>query len=131
MDIFLKTSAGVILALILMLTLSKQGKDISLLLTIIVCAMVAGLAITYLRPVVDFLSRLQTIGNLDSQMFSVLLKAVGIGLIAELVNLICSDAGNASLGKGLQLLSTAVILCLSIPLFDELIELLDTILGAI
>lgn len=131
MDIFLKTSAGVILALILMLTLSKQGKDISLLLTIIVCAMVAGLAITYLSPVVDFLSRLQTIGNLDSQMFSVLLKAVGIGLIAELVNLICSDAGNASLGKGLQLLSTAVILRLSIPLFDELIELLDTILGAI
>ncbi len=131
MDIFLKTAAGVILAIVLILTLSRQGKDISILLTISVCCMVVGAAITYLRPVTDFLRRLQTIGNLDPDMFAILLKAVGVGLLAEIMNLICTDSGNASLGKGILLLSTVVILWISIPLLDQLMELLDTILGAI
>lgn len=131
MDIFIKAAAGILIAVVLILTLSKQGKDISLLLTIAVCSMVVSAAITYLQPVVDFLKRLQSIGQLDSETLTILMKAVGIGLLAEIIGLICTDAGNASLGKALQMLATAAILWMSIPLLNELIELIDKILGAI
>ena len=131
MDIFLKASAGIIIAVIMCLTLAKQGKDLSLLLTVVVCCVVATAAVAYLQPVIDFLRRLQTIGELDPDMFEVLLKATGIGLLAEIMNLICTDAGNASLGKALQILATAVILWMSIPMLNALIELIDNILGAV
>lgn len=131
MDIFIKAAAGVLIAVVLVLALSKQGKDISLLLTIAVCCMLVSAAITYLQPVTDFLGRLQSIGQLDSETLTILMKAVGIGLLAEITGLICTDAGNASLGKALQMLATAVILWMSIPLLNELIELIDKILGAI
>ncbi len=131
MDIFIKSTAGVLIAIVLILTLSKQGKDISLLLTIAVCCMLVSTAIIYLKPVTDFLGRLQSIGQLDSETLTILMKAVGIGLLAEITGLICTDAGNASLGKALQLLATATILWMSIPLLNELIELIDKILGAI
>ena len=131
MDIFVKAAAGVLVAVVLILTLSKQEKDISLLLTIAVCCMVMLAAVTYIKPVVDFLGRLQTIGNLDGDIFKILLKAVGIGLLAEFTSLVCADAGNASLGKATQLVATAAILWISIPLLEKLLELIDNILGAI
>jgi len=131
MDIFIKAAAGVLVAVVLILTLSKQGKDISLLLTIAVCCMVMLAAVTYIKPVADFLERLQMIGNLDGDIFKILLKAVGIGLLAEFTGLICTDAGNASLGKATQLMATAAILWISIPLLERLLELIDNILGAI
>ncbi len=131
MDIFLKASAGVMVAVILVLTLTKQGKDISVLLIIAVCSMIVISAFYYLQPVKDLLIRLQTMGQLNSDTLSIMLKAVGIGLIAEVTSLICTDAGNAALGKTLQFLASAVILWLSIPLLNELLELIDNILGAI
>lgn len=131
MDIFIKAAAGIFIAVILGLTLAKQGKDISLLLTVLVCCMVVTAAVTYLQPVITFLERLQALGNLEQNMFQTLLKAVGIGLIAELMMLICNDAGNTSLGKTLQILATAVIVWLSIPMLDALLELIDGILGAV
>ena len=70
-------------------------------------------------------------GQLESDTLTILLKAVGIGLVTEVTCLICTDAGNAALGKTLQFLSCAVILWLSIPLLNELLELIDNILGAI
>lgn len=131
MTTFIKASAGIILALILEKILQKQGKDMSLLLSIVVCTMVAAAAISFLQPVLSFFSRLQIIGNLNSSLLNVLLKAVGVGILSEVLSLICTDAGNAALGKTLQLLANSVVLYLSIPLLEELLKLMDTILGAI
>ena len=131
MDVFLKASAGVLVSVVFVLILSKQGKDLSVLLIVAVCCMVASCAFAYLQPVKLFLARLLTIGQLESDTLSILLKSVGIGVVAEISCLICNDAGNAALGKTLQFLASAVILWLAIPLLNELIALIDDILGAI
>ena len=131
MDVFIKTVAGILIAVVLCLALANQGRDIYLLLSVFVCCAVVAVALTYLKPVVDFVSRLQSIGQLDSNLIRVLLKALGIGLLAEITSLICADAGNASLGKGVQILASCVILWISIPMFDSLLELIDNLLGAI
>lgn len=131
MDVFLKLSAGVLTALILWICIAKQGKEYAVLLTLAVCAMVIIAAFTFLQPVISFLKKLQSVGNLDEGMVSVILKAVGIGLVGEITVLICKDAGNESMGKALQILVTMVILCLSVPVFEKLLSLLDKILGTI
>lgn len=126
---YLQAAGAVLLAVVLCLTLGKQGQDMAALLTIGVCCMVMLLAVTYLRPVMDFLEKLETLGDLNGEMVGVLFKVVGIGILTEVASLICSDAGNSSLGKVLQLLGSAVILWLSIPIFTALIELIQGILG--
>lgn len=131
MDVIIKAIAGVLIAIVLCQVLAKQGKDISVLLLIAVCCIVVSTAIAYLRPVVDFIRNLQSIGQLNTEMISVLFKAVGITLLTEITSMICSDMGNTSLGKSLQILSLAVILWLSLPLFEQLLALLDNILGSI
>ncbi len=129
MDMFLRGCSAVLIAVILILTVGKDRKEFATALSIVVCAMTALMATEYLRPVFDFIRQLKELGNLDSDMVKVLLKAVGIGMLCEIAVLICDDAGNGSLGKTLQYLGTAVILWLSLPLFTMLLELLQRILG--
>lgn len=129
MDVFLKAAAAVLVTVILSLVLAKKEKDMALMLTCLVCCMVAAAAATFLSPVIDFLRRLETLGRLDGEMFAILLKSAGIGLLAEISGLICDDSGNAALGKTLQLLASAVILWLSIPLFTALLDILQNVLG--
>ena len=69
------------------------------------------------------------IGNLNSTFLSVLLKAVGIGLIAEIAALICADAGNAALGKTIHIMAVGAILWTALPLLSGLVDLIHQILG--
>lgn len=129
MDIFLKITAGILISAILSLVLSRQFADMSLLLTICVCSMAVLALTSYLQPVLEFAKRLIQLGRLNNALLEVLLKVVGIGLISQITALICADAGNQSLGKVLQIITTAVVLCISVPLLEEILSLIETVLG--
>ena len=131
MSIFIKATAGVLTALILCIHLHKYSKDFSLLLAMAVCTIVIIAAIHFLSPIFDFINNLRTIGNVDNNLLSVMLKVVGVGLLAEFTSLVCKDAGNESMGKALQVLSSVVVLWLSLPVFEELLSLLDKIMGTV
>ena len=91
--------------------------------------MLTAVSVSYLSPVFELLYELQSVSHLDSEMLEVLFKAVGIGLLGEITGAICIDAGNASLAKALRILAAAVILCMSIPMFRSLLDLIEEILG--
>ena len=131
MDPFLKAAALVLITVILTLALGSKGKETGFLLTMAACVMVMILGISYLKPVMDFLRKLETLGNLNGDMTGILFKVAGIGIISEIVGMVCTDAGNSSLGKALNIAATGVILWLSIPIFDALLELIHRILGEI
>lgn len=129
MDGFWKATAAILLAVILSLTVGKQEKDLSVLLIMAACCMAAVIVISYLEPVLDLLWELETAAQLQSGILGILLKCVGIALVTELTGMICKDSGNASLGKTLQMLGSAVILYLSVPVFHALLTLIREILG--
>lgn len=131
MDEFWKASAAVLLTVVLVLALGKREKDISVLLTMAVCCMVTAVAMSYLEPVLDLLWEVEAMANVQDGMIKILMKAVGIGLVVEIAGMICTDAGNSSLGKTIQMLGTVVILSLSIPLFRGFLTLIQEILGQV
>lgn len=131
MNVFWKTAAGILTAVILWINLNKSNKDASVLMTLAVCAMAIVASAAFLQPVVSFVKKLQGIGELDDDLVSVVLKAVVVGIVTEISVLICKDAGNESMGKTLQFVSGAAILWMSIPVFEKLLALLDRILGAV
>ena len=131
MDLFLKAAAAVLLAVILYLVVNNRSKELAILLTLTVCSMIVVAAGQFIHPVLVFAENLQSVGRLNSEYLSILLKVVGIGFLAEIAALVCADAGNATLGKVLQILASCVILWLSLPLLNGLIELVQDILGEI
>lgn len=131
MTLFLKAAALAMVSAILCMVVGKQEKDFSLMISIAACTMIVAAAGKYLEPVFTFIQRLEALGNLKGDMLKILTRVLGIGIISEIASMVCTDAGNATLSKTIQLLGSAVILYLSIPMFTSLIDMIEEILGAI
>lgn len=129
MDLFWKTLGAALVSGILTMVLDRQSRDYSIMVTVAACGMMAIVAGKFLSPVLDYLGKLETLGDLRSDMLLELLKIFGIGMSGEMAATVCIDAGNSSLGKGIRFLSNAAILYLSIPIYASLTGLLVQILG--
>ncbi len=131
MELYVKAIAGVLIALMLCLALGSKGKEIPLLLALTVCVMAVAAGFSYLSTVLDFFNKLQALIGVDNHLLNILLKAVGVGLMGEIAGLICADGGQATLGKAVQILTSAVILWISLPLYTEILTLIKTLLDGI
>ena len=78
---------------VLALVVQKQAKEISILMVIACSAVILALAAWFLEPVVDFVTELRLLGQLDGATVTILLKTAGVGLLAELAGAVCEDAG--------------------------------------
>lgn len=131
MDTLWKATGLIIVTVILGLSLEKTEKDISVVLSMTVCIMVSALILTYMKPVITFLQELSQNAKIQEGFIKILVKSVGIALISELSSWLCIDAGNNSLGKTLQILSSTAILYISLPVYQSLLTLIREILGEI
>ena len=129
MALYWRAAAAVCIVLILGQAIGQ--KDLSLALSMLASVMVGLLMLHYLEPVLDFLKELRQLGDIQGNMLEALLKILGIGIITEITQMVCKDAGNSSLGQAMQLLGTAVILWLSLPVFNTLLDIIQKILGEI
>ncbi|MBO5891761.1 MAG: hypothetical protein J6Q30_03510 [Oscillospiraceae bacterium] len=120
-----------LISVVLGLTLSKYGKDFSVVLILLVSCMVLAVMTAYLEPIIDFIGELLRLGEIQNDLLKPVIKATGIGIVAEIASLICGDSGNAALGKCIQILAATVILWISLPLMRSLLELMQRMLGNI
>lgn len=131
MSEFWKTTSIVLLAVILGLAVGKTERDISAVLSLVAACIAAGVMVAVLEPVLDYLWELQHLCDLPDGLIGVLLKAVGIALVAELSAAVCADAGNGLLGRILQMLGGAVVLSLSVPMFRTLMTIIKEMIGGL
>lgn len=131
MNEFWRITSLALITVVLSLAVGKTERDISAVLSILAVSIAASVAVTILEPVLDYLWELRNLCELPDGLFSVLLKAVGIALTAELSATVCTDAGNASLGKMLQILGGATVLSLSLPLFRTLMTIIKEMIGGL
>lgn len=128
MDLFWKAAALALTAAILCTSLNQ---DHALVVSLAAAIMIGFACMSYLKPALDFFHRLETIGQLQSDLLQNLLKAVGISMTAEIASMICADAGKQALSKMMQMTGTAVILYLSLPVCASLLELVQELLGGL
>lgn len=62
--------------------------------------------------------------NIDSELFIVLIKIIGIGYITEFSANICLDSGNSAIASKIILAGKLTIFLLSVPIIISLIELI-------
>lgn len=131
MDDLFKCVACILVASILSVILSSNRKEFSILLAILVCSLIGITAVTYLSQIISFLNRIELTSNLNGSMITILFKTVGISIVSEIAIMICNDSGNTAFGKVLNVLTTAITLWICMPLFTELLDLMENILQAL
>ena len=66
--------------------------------------------------------------GIKSEIFSVLLKIIGIGFLTDFAAGICADAGNNSMAQKVTFAGKIIILVLALPIIDNLIQIIIGIL---
>ena len=60
--------------------------------------------------------------TISYEIFSCVIKILGIGYLTEFANGICVDSGNSAIGDKIILAGKVIILCLSLPIVSTLLE---------
>lgn len=131
METFWKAAAVILITVLLEATIEKTEKDIAIVLTAAACCAVLMGTFQYLSEITAFLWEMDSLFTCQNSFMELLLKIAGIALTAEVTGLICSDAGNQSLGKVVQVLGNAAILFLALPIFETFLTMIQDILGMI
>ena len=129
METYFTAIAAALMALVLFLVLKDHGRHMMVLLSIAAVSVILIAAIEYLKPITELIKTLSNISRIDQAYIRVILKAVGVGLIGEMGVLVCNDGGNSALARGVEMMTTAAVLWLSVPLITAVLELIQQITG--
>ena len=105
------------------LILKPTRPEIAALVSIAGGVIVLLMFIDSLSAVIVNITSIVTRTGINSDIFSALLKIIGIGYLTEFAAGICQDAGNTSMAQKVMLAGKVVILVLALPIINNLIEI--------
>ena len=116
---------GVAILICIIVVVLKQVKP-----ELSVCVMILGGAVLLLYVLNSFTSVITTFNEIitktgvSQNLFSIVLKIVGIGYLIEVTADICKDSGNSSIADKVILGGKILILTLAIPIINSLFNVI-------
>lgn len=124
----IKIAGFVLISLLLILLLKDTKREFSFILAA-ACGIILFIAVAD-----DLYSVARSIYNLSSQVsnintyISLMMKILGISLIAQFVVDLCRDAGENALASQTEIASKVLILIMTLPLFETVINIITGLL---
>lgn len=119
----IKIAVIVLISLLLIIFLKDVKREFALILTI-ACAII--LFISVAEDFFNVFEKIYTlssgIGNVNSYI-SLMMKILGISLISQFVVDLCRDAGENALASQTEIASKVIILIMTLPLFESVINI--------
>ena len=115
----------VFLVILLVIIRSLKG-EMAVSISLCISVLLVGLSLAVCDPILDFLNNL--VKPSSQNYITLLLKAVGVSLVASTASDVCRDCGETAIASKVELLGKCEILLLSLPLLEEITELITHIL---
>ena len=125
MDVLIKTAAAAIAASLVSQLLKRSNPELSLPLSLAVCAGGIMLCAGMLRPLLEIIQRAGKMGELSSVYLYPVMKAVGIGICSKLASDICRDSGQGALAGCVEMAGAVCALYTALPLMDSFLDMLE------
>lgn len=129
METLFQICALAVAAAVICVLIRQQNAAMSLLLSLMAAVMIVIVSLRFFQPILDVLQQLRTMSNLDQEVTKPMMKVVGIGMVSQIADDICTDAGERALGKAVELGGTMLSLYSALPLLTAVLSLLQTGLG--
>lgn len=127
MDIVKIIGVGLI-SLIIIIILKQYKPDFAIYISILAGAIILLLVMDKVSNVVTLLSSIQNKANMNNQFLVILLKITGIAFLTEYASSICKDAGESAIATKIDLGGKVLIIAISIPIIQALLELIIKIM---
>jgi len=117
-----------LIASIAILVVKQIKPEVAMVITIASSLIILLLLVEMLASVTQIFDILVLKTGIDKDLFSSILKIIGIGYITEFSANICVDSGSSSIGDKILLAGKVVILVLSLPIITSLINIIVEIM---
>lgn len=97
---------------------------ISIVGGVIILFMLAG----YLTDIFDVFNQIFNYTNVNSSLYKIIFKIIGVGYLVEFTASLCSDTGNNSLGDKVLLGGKIIILVMALPIVTSILEIVMELL---
>lgn len=124
MDIILKIVAIGLITCVATLIVRPIRSDFSIIIAIVGGIIIIFMIIDYLTDILSTLKGIIGFTGLNSGLYTLLLKIIGVGYLIEFTASICSDTGNGSLGDKVLLGGKIVILVMALPIITNILEII-------
>ena len=128
MEVLKLVGIGVIIS-VLALVVKQVKPELSITIVIAGSVILFVYVLKYFTKVFSVFENIVQKTGIDVELFSILLKIIGVGYIVEFGASICVDSGNDSIADKLILGGKVLIFTLAVPiilsLFNLVVELID------
>ena len=124
----MKAAVVCLLGALLATLVKKTSPDMALLLALAVCAAVLTALVRGLEEITAFLQELLERGGLSAELFTPLLKTVGIALVTRTGGALCRDAGEGAMAAVVEMSGAFAVVLVSLPLFRAAWQMLEGLL---
>ncbi len=128
MDIIFKIIAVGLMTCLATIIIKPIRSDFSIIIAIAGGLIILFMIINYLTDVLDAFKNIINISGLNSNLYKLLLKIIGVGYLIEFTAGICIDTGNQSLGDKVLLGGKIIIMVMALPIVTSILEIIMELL---
>lgn len=124
MDIVFKIIAIGLITCVATLIVRPVRADFAIIIGIVGGLIIIFLIINYLTGIFNIINLILGMSGINSTLYTVLLKIVGIGYLIEFTASICADTGNSSLGDKVLLGGKIIIMVMALPIITNILNII-------
>ena len=110
-------------ALVAIVLLKQIKPEFALLLKFATILLLGFLAFSVVSDAVSEIFSFGERVSIDSEMLKILLKALGLCLVAQIASDVCKDCGESALSTSVELVGKLSIVLMALPVAAQLIEI--------
>lgn len=92
------------------------------------CIIISILLLNKFTSIFSYFNQIIEKTNIDSSLFTLIVKIIGIAYLTEFAANICIDTNNTSLADKISLAGRVVITCMALPIISTLLDVIISIL---
>lgn len=123
MDILYKIVGIALITCVSCIIVKPIRSDFAMFISVVGGIIVLFYILSYLSGVFDVFKNIFHLSGINSSLYAIIFKILGIGYLTEFTASVCVDTGNASLADKVLLGGKIIILVMALPIVTSILEI--------
>ena len=124
MEIFIKAAVICLISAILASSIKKENPAMALLIAVASGCLALYFVLDVVGSITEFLEDVVSSAGVSTAVLSVLIRSLGVAIMAKLASDICKDSGMTTASTGAELAGSVAILYISLPIMRTVFQMI-------
>ena len=124
MEIFIKAAVICLISAILASSIKKENPAMALLIAVASGCLALYFVLDVVGSITEFLEDVVSSAGVSTAVLSVLIRSIGVAIMAKLASDICKDSGMTTASTGAELAGSVAILYISLPIMRTVFQMI-------